>query len=249
MRLPGARRRGRGARAQDEGGPAAARGHESQGRFARLDEIRKGVGQGSVAHPRLSVRREDAARCEAVLTPLVAEVGVLREDRSRPPCLVPLALLGCKVVVSERASGGAHAGSTYAIVQAAPLCGGPQLRRLALVEAMFGADAMAAGGALSLEEMKLPQLKEELAAREAKQTGLKASLQRQLHGLLVQAAIEARGEEAESEGDGDGGAASVAAPPCDAASGREEPRGCACAEPEALRCGVYVCVFACFQSG
>ena len=147
-----------------------------------------------------------------MLTPLVAEAGVLREDRSRPPCLVPLALLGCKVEVSELASGGAYGGSTYAIVQAAPLCGGPRLRRLALVEAMFGAEAMAAGGALSLEEMKLPQLKEELAAREAKRTGLKATLQRRLHGLLVQAAIEERDEE-ESDSDGDGGAAGAASPP------------------------------------
>ena len=63
----------------------------------------------------------------------------------------------------------------------------------------------------------LPQLKEELAAREAKRTGLKATLQRRLHGLLVQAAIEARGEEAETRcGDDEGGgacAAPVAAPP------------------------------------
>ena len=70
---------------------------------------------------------------------------------------------------------------------------------------------MAAGGALSLEEMKLPQLKEELAAREAKRTGLKVTLQRRLHGLLVQAAIEARDAE-ESDSDGDGGAAGAASP-------------------------------------
>ena len=45
-----------------------------------------------------------------------------------------------------------------------------------------------------------------------KRTGLKATLQRRLHGLLVQAAIEARDEE-ESDSDGDGGAAAGAAPP------------------------------------
>ena len=50
--------------------------------------------------------------------------------------------------------------------------------------------------------------------REAKRTGLKATLQRRLHGLLVQAAIEARGEEAESDVDDEGGAACAAAPPC-----------------------------------
>ena len=49
-------------------------------------------------------------------------------------------------------------------------------------------------------------------AREAKRTGLKATLQRRLHGLLVQAAIEARDEE-ESDSDGDGGAAGAASPP------------------------------------
>ena len=54
---------------------------------------------------------------------------------------------------------------------------------------------MAAGGELALEEMKLPQLKEELAAQGAPRVGLKAVLQRRLHGLLVQAAIEARGRE------------------------------------------------------
>lgn len=43
-----------------------------------------------------------------------------------------------------------------------------------------------------------------LAAREATRTGLKVTLQRRLHGLLV---IEARGEEAESDGDDEGGAA------------------------------------------
>ena len=30
--------------------------------YGRIAEIRRGVGQGSVAHPRLSVRREDAVR-------------------------------------------------------------------------------------------------------------------------------------------------------------------------------------------
>ena len=54
----------------------------------------------------MSVRRESTrARrepgCEAVLIPLVLEGGKLREDRSRPPLLVPLGqsthrLLGCK---------------------------------------------------------------------------------------------------------------------------------------------------------
>ena len=58
---------------------------------------------------------------------------------------------------------------------------------------------MAAGGELSFEQMKLPALKLELAVRGSTHTGLKASLQRRLHGLLVQAAIAAHAaEEAEA---------------------------------------------------
>ena len=56
-------------------------------------------------------------------------------------------------------------------------------------------------GELPLEGMKLPQLKEELAARSAPRVGLKAVLQRppRLHGLLVQAAVEARESEREDD--------------------------------------------------
>ena len=63
----------------------------------------------------------------------------------------------------------------------------------------FHGNLQAAGGELSFEEMKLPQLKEELAARGSKRSGLKGSLQRRLHGLLVQAAIATHAaEEAEA---------------------------------------------------
>ena len=69
---------------------------------ARIAELRKGVGCGSVAHPCLSVRREDASKCEAVLTLLVeGDGGLLTEDRTKPPMLVPLTLLGCKVEVAD----------------------------------------------------------------------------------------------------------------------------------------------------
>ena len=51
--------------------------------------------------------------------------------------------------------------------------------------------SMMAGGELPFEEMKLAQLKEELAARGSTRSGLKAVLQRRLHGLLVEAAIGA----------------------------------------------------------
>ena len=59
---------------------------------------------------------------------------------------------------------------------------------------------MKAGGELDFEAMKLPQLKEELAARGSTRSGLKATLQRRLHGLLVQAAIAQRTEEAQRDG-------------------------------------------------
>jgi hypothetical protein len=66
---------------------------------------------------------------------------------------------------------------------------------------MFDAAAMAAGGELSLAQMKRTQLVAELAARGSTRTGLKAVLQRRLHGLLVEAALESRREEAEAEGE------------------------------------------------
>ena len=46
---------------------------------------------------------------------------------------------------------------------------------------------MQAGGELAFDQMKLQQLKEELAARGSTRTGLKAVLQRRLHGLQVDA--------------------------------------------------------------
>ena len=70
---------------------------------------------------------------------------------------------------------------------------------LVLNAAMFAAAIMEASN-VSFEEMKLPQLKEELAARGSTRTGLKASLQRRLHGLLVQAAIVRRAAEEETAG-------------------------------------------------
>ena len=75
-------------------------------------------------------------------------------------------------------------------------CGGAELHTLVdVVERdMFAASTMAAGGDVAFEQMKLPQLKEELAARDAKRAGMKAVLQRRLHALLVHAAIARRAE-------------------------------------------------------
>ena len=49
---------------------------------------------------------------------------------------------------------------------------------------MFAASTMAAGADVAFEQMKLPQLKEELAARDAKRAGMKAVLQMYTHAQL-----------------------------------------------------------------
>ena len=66
---------------------------------------------------------------------------------------------------------------------------------MVLSEELFDAREMAAGGNVAFEEMKVAQLKLELAERGSTRTGLKAVLQRRLHGLIVQAAIERRASE------------------------------------------------------
>ena len=73
-----------------------------------------------------------------------------------------------------------------------------------LDETTFAAEAMEAGGELSFEEMKLPQLKEELAARGASRTGAKGMLQQRLHTLIVQEAARRACARAEEEADLDG---------------------------------------------
>ena len=94
--------------------------------------------------------------------------------------------------------------------------GGARLRRRIAAEhvkyvdgSWFAADAMLAGGEVAFEDMTQPQLKDELAVRGEARSGLKHVLQRRLHALLVQAAIEARREDAEmgeaGEGDEEGG--------------------------------------------
>ena len=82
--------------------------------YARLAEIRKGVGKASVQHPRLSVKCEDATSCEAVLIPMgLAADGTLSEDLSQPPMLVPLALLGCEVAAELLDAGDACTGAHF----------------------------------------------------------------------------------------------------------------------------------------
>ena len=91
--------------------------------------------------------------------------------------------------VLEESPAHTYTGGSYLISRLLPECGGPRLHTLCLDESSFAADVMKAGGQLSFEQMKLPQLKEELAARDSTRSGLKPALQRRLHGLLVQEAI------------------------------------------------------------
>jgi hypothetical protein len=58
----------------------------------------------------------------------------------------------------------------------------------------FAATEMVAGGEVAFEAMKVEQLKAELAERGSTRSGRKAILQRRLHALLVQDAIERCGE-------------------------------------------------------
>ena len=56
-------------------------------------------------------------------------------------------------------------------------------------------------GEVAFEAMKVAQLKVELAARGSTRTGLKATLQRRLHAMIVQAAIERRRADAMDDGE------------------------------------------------
>ena len=115
--------------------------------YAHIAEIRKGVGQASVQHPRLSVMRKDAGGCEAVLILLVREAdGTLRKDFSRPPELVPLALLGYRVEVEPITVGDCRTGGTFQMGALIEGHGGEQLYRImALSDDMFTAAEMVAG--------------------------------------------------------------------------------------------------------
>ena len=69
---------------------------------------------------------------------------------------------------------------------------GAPLHGMVVTESMFAATEMVAGGDVAFEDMKVDQLKVELSERGSTRSGRKAILQRRLHALLVQAAIERR---------------------------------------------------------
>ena len=107
-------------------------------------------------HPRLSVRRQDAGSCEAVLLPFRRDAdGRLCEDRSSAPLVVPLAMLGCKVEVREVSRSAVRCVSedVFEMVRLEHLCGGEQLRSLYVTDDMFAASKMVSN--VDFEEMKV----------------------------------------------------------------------------------------------
>jgi hypothetical protein len=154
-------------------------------------ELRKLNGKRRV--PRLSVRAKDASRCSAVILPLVRRSsGQWVADRSvARPVLVPLLSLGRCVVASE--GSGNRAGS-FTIAVADQAAGGPELRTMNLSEDLFAAAAMNAVEK-DLMEMKVTELKEELASRDEPVSGNKAWLRRRLHAAIVREHLEAASEE------------------------------------------------------
>ena len=105
--------------------------------YARLAEI-KGVGKASVQHPRLRVKREDAASCVALLIPMVlASDGTLSEDLSQPPMLVPLALLGCEVAAELLDAGDACTAASNQKGGLVEAHGGVPLHGMVVTESMF----------------------------------------------------------------------------------------------------------------
>ena len=111
---------------------------------------------------------------------------------SVPPRLVPVALLGCRAAVETLTEGDACTGAMFRLGGLMDGHGGLPLTGMVLTESMFGAEAMETEGGVAFEAMKVAQLKlggAMLAARGSTRTGLKATLQRRLHSLLVQAGL------------------------------------------------------------
>ena len=83
------------------------------------------------------------------------------------------------------------ASAAYAIECSSPVvgCGGGPLTPMVLDGSETGPTAMRVKPAVALDAMVTKGLKAELAARGARQAGLKAVLQRRLHGLLMADAV------------------------------------------------------------
>ena len=99
-------------------------------------------------------------------------------------------MLGCKVEAELLDAGDACTGASFRKGEPVEAHGGAPLHGMVVTESMFAATEMVAGGEVAFEAMKVDQLKVELAERGSTRSGRKAILQRRLHTLLVQAAIE-----------------------------------------------------------
>ena len=120
-----------------------------------------------------------------------------RVDRKVAPVqFVPLLSLGCRIEMRSCAADAAASEVQYYPSEQCELVGGAPLRRMQLSWDMFGPDAMRVPGAeLHLTKLKVKQLQEELAVREATRSGRKRALQLRLRALIIAAAAEEEDEE------------------------------------------------------
>ena len=147
--------------------------------YACVMELRKLNGKGRVL--RHSIRAADASVTLAVLLPLVKHDGNTRwgaDFAAAPPVLVPVLSLGRRVEATSAAGG------MLTITVAAAAAGGPELRRMVLSQELFSATAMKTVSK-DLLDLKVTELKDELAAWDESTNGNKAFLRRRLHAAIV----------------------------------------------------------------
>ena len=162
---------------------------EVQVGYARVLELRKVC--GGTTHPRLSVRKADAALCTAVVLLLLpGEAGqpqrFVADRRRAPPQLVPVLGLGRRVKLEEDTS---VAQPSYTLLETLAI-GGLALRGFTLHAEMFAASEMLSPDAPDLLCMTLAQLAAELAAREEPKTGRKALLRQRLRAVMIRAMLD-----------------------------------------------------------
>ena len=92
--------------------------------------------------------------------------------------LVPVLSLGRRVEATSAAGG------MLTITVAAAAAGGPELRRMVLSQELFSATAMKTVSK-DLLDLKVTELKDELAAWDESTNGNKAFLRRRLHAAIV----------------------------------------------------------------
>ena len=141
----------------------------------------------------------DARSCMAVVLPFVTVPSVrcggpfyCVDRKVAPVQFVPLLSLGCCVEMRSCAVDRAASEVQYYPSEQRELVGGALLRCMQLSWDMFGPSAMRVEGAeLHLTRLKVKQLQEELAARDATRSGRKRALQLRLRALIITAAAAA----------------------------------------------------------